>query len=349
MTPPPDPGSRRPHTTRIVGGERRSVGDAPSIGRVSKMHYDPHGPSSRGSRQESQTDELTSRILRRWVVAGISLAALCIAGLAIWIFTAQRATTAEKAVAAQAAAAAAAETDGKVKTPVAPPTAQLEESARSFLKITDAAELQKIIAPTQQEPAAMLAMLQGLEAADGKVSKVAYLGPIPSITLPLESVLVTFDSGHNRIILFTPDAAGKWRIDFDAFARYTQPSWDTLLAGGAAEGTVRIYISPDSYFNGRFADEKAWRSFALASPDRETLMTGYTAKGSPCEKAILQALAANRQAEAGNPNPMLRMTLGIRHYEGDAIRQFEIVRAYSDDWATGPTPLDERFTEPKKP
>jgi hypothetical protein len=154
-------------------------------------------------------------------------------------------------------------------------------------------------------------------------------------------VLVTFDSGRNRLALLSPDPAGTWRVDFDAFDRHVAPEWTTLLAGKPVEGTARVHVARDNYFNGRYLDDRRWACYGLASPDHDTLMFGYALRGSPQQQALDESLRLNLQRSATG---IQRMTLGLRHPGTGDAKQFEITRALADDWALGDRALDRLAT-----
>jgi hypothetical protein len=150
-------------------------------------------------------------------------------------------------------------------------------------------------------------------------------------------VLVTFDSGRNRLALLSPDPTGTWRVDFDAFDRHVSPDWTTLLAGNPIEGTARVHVTRDNYFNGRYGDDREWACYGLASADHDTLMFGYALRGSPQQRALDEALQLNLQ---GSATGVQRMTLGLRHAGTGDAKQFEITRVLADDWALGKVALD---------
>ncbi|MCW1883533.1 hypothetical protein OKA04_02265 [Luteolibacter flavescens] len=220
---------------------------------------------------------------------------------------------------------------------------ELVKIVTDFLAARTTQDLAPLVRGSSLRPEEIAARLATLEADDGKVSRVSYMRPIDSRAARLESVIVTFEGGGNRIALLAPDADGHWRVDFDAFVRHVHPSWDKILAGTAGESTVRVKVVPDSYYNGIYRDDKAWACFALLSPDQGTVMLGYVTRGTPQYEALASSMnRAERRAQGG----ALRMTLMIRHTEGAEARQFEITRVLSDEWALGDQPLDDMLAKP---
>ena len=225
----------------------------------------------------------------------------------------------------------------------APPPADLEKTVTTLLAVRNPHDLEPLVRGSALRPEQIVARLASLEAEDGKVRSVRYLRPIDSRSLRLESVLVTFEGGGNRIAFLSPDADKNWRVDFDGFARHVNPSWDKILVGSGGEATVRVQVIPDNYYNGIYQDERAWACFALPSPDHETLIFGYVARGTPQHAAL--ATTMNR-AERRSQGGLQRMTLMIRHAGSSDRRQFEITRVLSDEWALGDQPLDDMLARP---
>lgn len=225
-----------------------------------------------------------------------------------------------------------------------PPTPVLEKTVSTFLAARTPEDLEPLIRGSSQRPDRIAAKLAELETEDGRISSVSYFGPIESKNLQLESVVVNFDTGRNRIALLAPDPAGVWRVDFDAFDRHVTTDWTTLLTGDPSEATVRIYACLDNYYNGRYANDREWACYGLASPDHETLMFGYALRGSPQHMAMAQLL--RRLPKTIIPT-VKRMTLDLRHTGTGDRRQFEIIRVMADDWALGDEPFDTLVDAPR--
>ena len=118
----------------------------------------------------------------------------------------------------------------------------------------------------------------------------------------------------NRLALLTPDEKGVWKIDFDAFARTVEPSWEEIVGGRADEALVRVIVARDSYFNAAFSDDTKWESFGMASPDHDGVLLGYAATGSPQAQALGRILAEENAQEGSKP--MRRVTLKLKRVEG---------------------------------
>lgn len=309
---------------------KRVLGDAAEVGHVPRLHKTARGIRHRLS--------YAGRVPLILLGIGLFLFGAGITGLVLWV--------------SAGSASRAPIRFGNMPLPRSlplvplvpvPPTPVLEQTVSTFLAARTPAQLEPLIRGTSQRPDGIAAKLAGLEEEDGKITSVSYFGPIESRNLQLESVVVNFDSGRNRIALLAPDPAGVWRVDFDAFDRHVTTEWTSLLSGGPNEATVRIYACLDNYYNGRYANDREWACYGIASPDHETLMFGYALRGSPQHIAMAQLL--RRHPRSTMPT-VKRMTLDIRHTGTGDRRQFEIIRVMSDDWALGDEPFDALVDPP---
>ncbi|MGA0846032.1 MAG: hypothetical protein ACO3RV_05775, partial [Luteolibacter sp.] len=132
----------------------------------------------------------------------------------------------------------------------------------------------------------------------------------------------------NRLVLLTPDEEGTWKVDYESFARKVDPSWDQLISGEANSGLVRVIFAQDNYFNGPFSDDQKWSCFAMASPDIEPILMGYTRIGSPQDTALRRLLLRGSRKQAG----VQRVTLRIKRPADSVDRQFQITRVLAEDW-----------------
>ncbi len=176
-------------------------------------------------------------------------------------------------------------------------------------------------------PDEILDFLAAAERRDGAVERYEWLSSMDVNGLLMEGVLVVYPGKEKpveRLAFLTPDAAGNWKMDFDAFARSMKPSWEELLGNGAEQALVRVFAGQDFYYNGPFSDETQWVSYGLASPELDELLRGYCKVGSN-EAAAMQRLFAGGQK-------LSRATLEIRRVEDGGARQFEIVRVVAEDW-----------------
>jgi hypothetical protein len=178
---------------------------------------------------------------------------------------------------------------------------------------------------------------KGLAERDGPVERYDWLSSMDVNGLLVEGVLVVFngkDKPCERLALLTPDSAGHWRMDFEAFSRSVKPSWDKLLEkDGAQRATVRVLVAHDVYYNGPFSDDKQWVCYGMASPDTEQLLRGYCRVGSSLaiamEKLFVDGAAAGRA------------TLDIQRVEDGGPFQFEITQLLGQDWIVA-DPIDDK-------
>lgn len=209
---------------------------------------------------------------------------------------------------------------------------------KQALSIREPSEVRGFFRPCETSPEAIIAFLSGMESSDGSFSGFDWLSNLDSKDAPVEGVLVKFTNeskARERLALLTPDSEGKWKIDFDAFARTVRPTWTELLEKAAPSGLVRVSIAKDTYYNGVFGDESQWACYAMASHDTELVILGYCKVDSPQAAAIKWIFS--------NEGSINRVTLEIRRVEGAESRQFEISRVLAADWIVGNVPFDESF------
>lgn len=175
--------------------------------------------------------------------------------------------------------------------------------------------------------------LNNMTVIDGPIQHYEWMCRMDREGMPVEGVLVEAKGKNGpmqRLALLTPDLSGKWKMDFEAFARTVSPSWDELLVKGANQGIVRVFVGKGSYYNGPFRDESQWVSYGMVSPDIEEVLLGYCRMGSN-EATVLNRLFSEGQK-------MRRMTLEIKRVKEGEPRQFEIIRVMAEDWILGDAP-----------
>ena len=331
MSSSSDPFRHRP------GKSSREVGDVPAIGYVPRMHKGVESRAGRRTRRIRGADIKVS--MGMVVTAGLVVVGMVVIGLLIWVSSSQR-----KAIDNSAALLAPLPVPvARIPLAAAPEPAALEEIVRSFLTARSPEALAPVTRPSDVPPATMIEQLAKLEEIDGKVKSVNPIGPIDSQTLQLEAAVVYFEGNRKPLARLSPDAEGKWKVDFDAYERHVSTDWATLLAGEPAEGIVRVYISPDSYYNGSYRDDSRWACFGMVSPDSEVLMFGYVARDSHQYDVLNKVMAAGDSG--ANRSKSMRMTLEIRHSGEADHRQFEISRVLADDWALGTESLEDKIGE----
>jgi hypothetical protein len=271
------------------------------------------------------------------IFLGVLLLAIVVSAV-VWVFSGQK-----KAADGSSSFSSLSGDSADKKDSPPPVPKELVRRTRQMVEAKRQADLPDVVRLAGRSPEALLEKLAEMAKRDGEVSDVTYIGPMQNLTQPLEAVLVTFVSKRNRIVLFSPDSDGDWMIDFDGYARATSIPWDEILSGKNIEATVRVYISLDSYYNGRFSNEDEWSCNGMASPDEGNLMFGYAKKDSAIDQAIRDSLKFKLDTGPAQSSRMLRMTLQIRHQEGDEKRQFEIIRAIADDWGTPPRALEDHY------
>lgn len=327
---------------RSVRSERndRHAGDAPNMGRVSRMPGTglPKGERRKRKRSEggrnSKVRQGRALAIKIWSVMLASAALVCL-GVGFWFGF----RPSEKKTSGQVAAPPVpVETPRKAIRFPAPSEDEAIEIVKKGLAVRDVAEVPDHFRTETIPYAGVVDFLSSLQTGDGTVGNLEWLGSMDANGLQLEGVIVHFTGSgkpRNRIALLTPDTKGVWKTDFDAFARATDPSWPEFLEKRADSIKARIYVAQDSYYNGPFSDESQWVCYGLASPDTEEIFFGYCKVGSPQANAMKWILSKDLS--------LGRATVEIRRIPDAQPRQFVIARVIAEDWVTGSVAFDQGF------
>lgn len=206
-----------------------------------------------------------------------------------------------------------------------------EDHAIDLVKRALAARQEEHIEPLfrlgSSSPSEVVAFLIEMEKAKGPPKRFDWMSSIDSGGILLEGVLVTYPGAGaavGRLALLTPDENGSWKLDFEAFARVVEPSWQEILSNNAEQAVVRVLIGSDVYYNGPFSDDKEWVCYGLTSPDMDETLHGYCKVGSAEAEALEKLFAEG--------NRMSRASLEITRVPDADRRQFEITRLLAGDW-----------------
>ncbi len=209
---------------------------------------------------------------------------------------------------------------------------------RGAMELRDPAKVGDFFRVGDSTPEQVIQFLEQVESADGTIARYQWLGSVDANDMTLDGVLIIYDKAgesHNRLAMLVPDEQEKWRLDFAAFARVVDPSWEEILSGKAKQATLRVYIAEDHYFNGVFSDEGKWLSVSLGTPDTPQVLIGYCEAGSPQASALRQISA--REV------PASRAVLEIQRVDGGGARQVRIMRVLAEDWVLGDVQFDRKF------
>ncbi|MCU0750861.1 MAG: hypothetical protein MUF13_15085 [Akkermansiaceae bacterium] len=334
---------------RSVRAQRvdRAEGDAPSIGRVGRVpgtglskgtrRRKKRGESGRGARHRNNRRKVMITWSVVFMLIALGTVALCVM---LWV----KPNSGGEAISA----------DGSLLPPgvqkrvesefVSPPEDESLAIVKKAMRIQKASEVDEFFRVGKGGAAQVIGFLNAMEDLDGKVDGYEWLSSMDANGMLLEGVVIRTrkdDRVRNRLALLTPDERGRWRVDFDAFARVVEPSWDQVMKEETPKALVRVITARDSYYNGTFASDADWDCYGLASPDHEEILIGYARKGSPQSLAMARIMDDGTDVQTSvNLN---RAVLEIRRVEGATSRQFEISRVLAQDWVMGDTPFDEGF------
>lgn len=331
---------------RSVRSQRfdRSAGDAPSIGRVARLPGTGLPKGERRKRRRGERgggDAIRSKQRQVMLTWSLILVLLALSGLgtAVWFWLRQ---SMNRETSAKGGSPVERVIEKRVASRFESPTErEALDLVRRALSVRDPASVAEYFRPGAASPEKVIGFLRNMEVEDGAVEGMTWLSSMDANGLLIDGVLVkTIKDGQlrNRLAFLTPDEKGKWKIDFDGFARTVEPSWGELLEGKAGEGLVRVIVAADSYYNGPFRDESQWVCYGMVSPDTEVVMLGYCRKGSAQAEAMAGIVSVG-DSLPGTHSPR-RATLKIRRIEGAESRQFEIARVMAEDWVMSVRPFD---------
>ena len=218
------------------------------------------------------------------------------------------------------------------------------ELVNKALALRDPSKVETYFRTGSSTPEAVVAFLESMEQNDGKLVDVQWHGSMDANGLLLEGILINTlkdSKARSRLATLTPDAQGVWKIDFDAFVRKTDPSWEVLLSPAGGSGMVRVVVGRDSYYNGPFADDLQWACYGMGSLDTDEILMGYCRVNTPQALAMERILAIH-SANFGRHLP--RVTLTLVRPAGAEMRQFEITGILAEGWVLG----EKNFDAPSK-
>jgi hypothetical protein len=332
-----------PSIIRSIRANRhdRSIGDAPSLGRLARMPGTGIPRRMRwhrmlGGARDERAAKGSALFSRIWTLLLLAMVVISL-GVALWLWVSPKIGVATpKPLMAVV---------GKQveEQPVSRAASPSEQDAKALVKravaVRKPAEVEVFFRMGSSGPEEVVRFLEAMKAIDGPVDEFSWLSSLDVNRLTVDGVAVRFDESdglRNRLALLTPDAEGKWKIDFDAFARTVKPAWEEIFGKRFETAVVRVFFVKDNYYNGPFMDEKKWMCLTLKSPDREEPFFGYCKRGSPQAAAIDWIFSKKGLMPS-------RVTLELVNVEGAAALQYEVSRVLAEDWLLTDVPFDEGF------
>jgi len=324
----------------------RSAGDAPNIGRVARV---PGTGLPKGQRRQRKRDARrgrghAERVHRRNVIVVWSVALFSLTLLVLFFFVWSWLSGQMGRSVAGAGGGLSEEHWRKISQFESPSDEVALALVKHAMTLRDPVEALAYFHPGSLAPRDLIRFLAGMEKNDGPITGYQWLSRMDANGLQIEGVLITTELDgrpRNRLALLTPDELGVWKIDFEAFARTTVPSWEEILSEEGGSGTVRVIVAKDNYYNGPFRDDSEWVCYGMASPDVETILLGYCRRGSDQARAMERLFPENEDQPAKYPRQkIIRATLRLERPPDAEMRQFEITRVLAEDWVLSETPFD---------
>jgi hypothetical protein len=309
----------------------RAPGDAPSMGRMARIPGTGLPKESRGERRKRSGSSRRGKMLN-WEQRLIKVRVAMFAGvlLILLVLVTVRFRNQDSRDDQAADLASQADNADRIRVVSKFPSPSKEAAlalVKNGLAVREPKNVARFFRTMENRDQEVVDFLSGMASIDGSIADYQWLSSIDANRLSLDGVNVVFkgvEKTTNRLAVLTPDASGKWKIDFDAFARTVNPGWKTILDPTNQVAVVRVFIGKDSYHNGPFRDEKQWACYGMASPDTEEVLLGYCKVDSPQEAALEAVLSKGEKLK--------RVTLAIRRVASADVRQFEIYQVIAEDW-----------------
>ncbi|RYD47060.1 MAG: hypothetical protein EOP85_06185, partial [Verrucomicrobiaceae bacterium] len=157
------------------------------------------------------------------------------------------------------------------------------------LAVRDVVGVDDLFRTGESSPEEIIDFLEDASLRDGGIEHYEWLSSLDKDGLLIEGVTVRYKGKEkpvNRLALLTPDESGKWKVDFEAFARLVEPGWRELLETEDSQALVRVSVAPGVYYNGAFSDDRKWVCYGITSPDLDETLQGYCRAGSPEAEAM---------------------------------------------------------------
>ena len=312
---------------------RSRPGPAASAVGLSRLQKIPRSTRTPGTVSRRGRGAGGGRQFNRILAVGLGGLMVLLVALLVWVLLPDRPGT------TRGASLPAVGFEGRPSAPIFTPALGERLVARAL----DAADPASLL-PLMREPGALapgeaFEFLRRQRLDPG--STIHWLGPSPAESAEIQMFLIPSGEerrSRNHLVLLTPGSDGSWRIDFDAFARFSDPPLESWRPEAAGTALVRLVAGPDFYFNGAFSDESVWDCYSLVDEDLEQPLIGYCRRDGPQSRA-LRAIA---QRDA-SPGRKARVTLELSRPPDALERQVLIERVLSDDWVLGDKPFDEGF------
>ena len=209
----------------IVSRNSRPAAEGPNIGRVVKLRDPDLSNDARHRQRVGRSISARRQVLLIWSTV-LSVLTLIAIGLAVacWLLPyVFRHPVAD--------AGPIVNRDAQVRVASKFPSPSREQAlamVKRAITNRDPDKLELLFRMGSASRAEILAFLNTSDTRDGLIDRYEWLSSMDVNGLLLDGVLVVYKNNEKpveRVAFLTPDAAGNWKLDFDAFARTVKPSW----------------------------------------------------------------------------------------------------------------------------
>ncbi|MDB4406753.1 hypothetical protein N9134_00955 [Akkermansiaceae bacterium] len=82
------------------------------------------------------------------------------------------------------------------------------------------------------------------------------------------------------------------KVDWDAYIRYGDKSWDDVFSGKVEKATVMVHLKPSDYYDHQFSNSEKFSGYAITTPDSDRGLYGYVERDSPLDRALQHSIIA---------------------------------------------------------
>lgn len=322
-----------------TGDSERKFGEAPILGRVSRTPLS--AAEERGKRRRRMKRK--TRVNKAVVAWTLLVSFVLLLLMVVFLVSHFRKKAAEAAEAStlEESSRRLANAFSDQKTVELPTIGEVEALAivrAAFANADPQAMARHFILGENGDPSQALSELAATKGKEGDISSYRWMGE-KYVNGGVIGEVVTHrrngDERSKRLAQLVIGADGKWRIDLDSYLRKCDPSWPQIISGESPISLIRIFVAPDTYYNGIYSEEAQWRVYALVSPDATAPIFGYAKRGSAQDKALRQILRSGGDVH--------RATVEIIANPEAGERQFEISGVLAESWVMRGTRFDESF------
>jgi hypothetical protein len=146
--------------------------------------------------------------------------------------------------------------------------------------------------------------------------------------------IASFTNGNKRLLCVLATQEGP-KVDWDAYARFGDKSWPSILEGNSGPAEVRVFLKRGYYYTYSYRDDTLWQCYQITSPDIQETIYVYARSDSKGGQLLASTFPEGS-------TQMQRMALTISSTE-DGLKhgQFNIDRIHAIGWVRGDKDIED--------